>query len=302
MSLINKILSRIARKSNWYNNIVFQDCAKFWRIDNYQIDVVNLGSNSAKYGFDYSGCEVVGRNWSMGPQSLMMDLNILQCYYSYLKPGATVIIPLCPFSCLVGYDYSYFTDRYYTVLNHAQIPFFNIHKRVMMNDMMNNPGKYIPFVEVLKVVVNRLAFWHKGKDNTVTDFDKDSQVFINSWKQQFFLKDFDDELSCLNKNSYIESQEILGKIVDFCIRYGLKPVVVMPPVSQALKKHFSSKAIDKFVIDYVNGVIGKDVLFLNYLENKDFTDFSLYKNSYFLNERGAIQFTKTVLNDINIAQ
>lgn len=300
MSIVKKILSRIARRSSWYNEVIFQDCAKFWKIVDYKIDVVNLGSNSAKYGFDYSECGIVGYNWAMGPQSLMMDLNILQCYYSYLKPGATVIIPLCPFSCMVGYDFSYFADKYYTVLNHAQIPFFNIHKRVLMNDMRNNPGNYIPFVEVLKVLVNKLFFWRKKKNTTCSDFEKDAIVFINAWKGQFFIKDFDDEWSCNNKNSYKESQELLGKIVDFCKRYDFRPAVVMPPVSPALKQYFPEIIINRYVVNYVKGAIGEEVIFLSYLDDKRFIDNSLFKNSYFLNNDGAKLFTKTVLQDLSL--
>ena len=300
MKIINKVLSRLARKTRWYNIFLFQDCAKFWNIREYNIDVVNLGSNSAKYGFDYSESGVVGYNWAMGPQSLMMDLNILQCYYSYLRPGATVIIPLCPFSCLVGYDYSYFSDKYYTILNHAQIPFFNIHKRVLMNDIRRNPGNYVPFTEVLRLILNKVIFWKKKKNIEKCDFEKDSRVFISSWKNQFFLKDFEDELSCNNMNSYRESQEILNKIVDFCRRYDFRPIVVMPPVSPELRKYFSPKSIKKFIIDYVKESIGEETLFLNYLDNEKFRDDEFFMNSYFLNDKGAKVFTNTVLKDISI--
>lgn len=298
MKIINKLLSRIARKSDWYNKVVFQDCAKFWSIRDYQIDVVNLGSNSAKFGFDYSECNIVGHNWAMGPQSLMMDLNIIQCYHSFLKPGATVIIPLCPFSCLVGYDYSYFSDKYYTVLGHAQIPCFNIHKRVLMNDMKLNPYKYIPFFEMVKTISSKVKL--TKKKSFPLDFEKDAERFVNSWKSQFFIKDFDEEWSLLNQNSYFESKEILHKITDFCLRYGFKPVIVMPPISSSLRKHFSSRAIEQCIINYVDEAVGKEVKFLNYFSCNSFNDNSLFSNSYFLNPSGAKLFTKQVLSDLNI--
>lgn len=300
MKIIKKLLSYTARRSYWYNNVVFQDCAKFWNIKEYQIDVVNLGSNSAKYGFDYSDCGVVGYNWAMGPQSLMMDLNILQCYYSYLKPGATVLIPLCPFSCMVGYDYSYFSDKYYTILNHAQIPFFNIHKRVLMDDIKRNPGKYIPLVEILKMIAEKVLFWRKKKDTTICDFEKDALVFINSWKGQFFIKDFDDEWSCNNMNSYKESQELLFQIVDFCKRYGFKPAVVMPPISPSLKQFFPEKRLNRYVVNYVKETIGENAIFLNYIDEEQFNNNDYFWNSYFLNNKGAKIFTKAVLRDLSI--
>ncbi len=298
MKYLNKILSRIARRSNWYNNVVFQDCSKFWNIKDYNIDVVNLGSNSAKYGFDYSDCDVIGHNWSMGPQSLMMDLNIIQCYHSYLKPGATVLIPLCPFSCLVGYDFSYFSDKYYTVLNHSQIPCYNIHKRVMMYDMRLNPYKYIPMIEFVRTVISKVKPGKKKKPQC--DFEKDAVRFINAWKEQFFLKEFDDEWSLLNKNSYEESKEILRKTTDFCERYGFKPVLVMPPVSQPLRKYFNEKALDQCIINYVKEAVDGSVTFLNYFDDSQYNDESLFMNSYFLNKKGAVIFTKQVLNDLGL--
>ena len=296
MRLINKVLLRIARQSDWYNNIVFQDCTKFWGIRDYDIDIINLGSNSAKFAFDYSDCNLTGKNWAMGPQSLMMDLSILQSHYSFLKQGATVIIPLCPFSCLVGYDYSYFSDKYYTVLNHSQIPCFNLHKRILMNDIKLNPHRYIPAVELVKTILSKLKI---KKNNVIPcDFDKDSERFIKQWKEQFFIKDFDDDWSLLNQNSYMESKEILHKITDFCKRYGFTPVIVMPPVSSSLKKCFSNKALEKCVVNYVKEAVGNSVLFLNYLDCKLFDDNSLFANSYFLNSSGAKLFTKQVLNDL----
>lgn len=298
MRAIKNYLKRVAIQSSWYNNTIFQDCAKFWNIKDYQIDVINLGSNSAKYGFDYSESDLIGHNWAMGPQSLMMDLNILQCYYSYLKPGATVLIPLCPFSCLVGYDYSYFSDKYYTILNHSQIPFFNIHKRILMNNMRNNPISYIPMTAFIHSFISSLGL-KKRKIEEQCDYDKDAVRFINSWKQQFFLKNFEDEWSLLNQNSYCESKEILQKIVDFCKRYGFNPVIVMPPVSPALKNYFSDAVFNRCVTNYIKESVGDDVLFLNYFNDISFSDYSLYKNSYFLNTTGAKLFTKRVMSDLN---
>ena len=300
MKMLFKILSRIVRQTNWYQNVVFQDCAKFWNISDYQIDVVNLGSNSAKYGFDYSECNIVGYNWAMGPQSLMMDLKILQCYYSYLKPGATVLIPLCPFSCLVGYDYSYFSDKYYSVLNHSQIPYYNIHKRVLMYDIRMNPYKYIPLYEIVKAILLKLWFWKKK--NIHCDFKMDSLRFVNAWKEQFFIKDFEEEWSLLNKNSYEESKEILHSIVDFCVRYGFNPVIVLPPISKELREHFSKNALERCVTNYVRETVGDKVLFLNYIDDASFNDNSLFMNSYFLNTKGAKRFTNTLIQELGKLQ
>ena len=300
MSFIVRILNKLARSTSWYKEVMFQDCEKFWRLNDFELDVVSLGSNSAKFGFDYSNENVKGCNWAMGPQSLQLDLNILQTYYSYLKPGATVIIPLCPFSCLVGYDYSYWSDKYYTILHHSQIPCFNIHKRILMNDIRQNPYRYIPLLQVLKEMVKKVKHHKALAIDSDMQMQNNADIFINSWKEQFFLKDFDKELSLLNKHSYKESQEILFKIVDFCKRYGFTPVIVMPPVSKHLRSRFSKVAMKRLVNDYVMDAVGKDVRFLNYFSSNDFESNVYFRNSYFLSESGAKDFTKKVLTDLNL--
>lgn len=105
MSMTNFIkikLNGLIRRSYWYNNILFPDCKKFWSHNTFNLDVVNLGSNSGKYAFEYSEEHVKAANWAMGPQTLLADFEILKNYCSYLKNDAVVIIPLCPFTCLGG--------------------------------------------------------------------------------------------------------------------------------------------------------------------------------------------------------
>ena len=86
--MINKmkiIIKRWVRKSKWFNEIVFKDCEKFWTLNDYNIDVVNLGSSSGVHAFNYEEQDLKGKNWAMSPQSLLMDFAILKNYVSYLK-------------------------------------------------------------------------------------------------------------------------------------------------------------------------------------------------------------------------
>lgn len=302
MKIIKKIMSFFIKKTAWYNEQIFMDCKKFWFIDNYNLDIINLGSNSAKYGFNYTKQNIHAANWAMGPQSLYIDLLILQCYYSYLKQGATVLITLCPFSCLVGYDYSYLNDKYYTVLHHSQFPCFNIHKRKEMIDIKNNPYKYIPLYQIFREfyrIFNNL-FVRDKISLTNIEMEQDAERFMLSWKSQFFLKNLDDDYSLLNKNSFEESKEILHNIVDFCNRYGFKPVVVMPPVSTSLKKYFSQKVLCKNIDRFVEEAIGNSAPFYNFWNDKRFANNSYFKNSYFLNQKGAYLFTSLVIEKLKL--
>ncbi|MER8322379.1 hypothetical protein ABS243_19575, partial [Acinetobacter baumannii] len=59
------------------------------------LQVVNLGSNHPKFGFDYSESGVKGLNCAVGPQTFEYDFAILRKIIPYLAPGAFVIIPVC---------------------------------------------------------------------------------------------------------------------------------------------------------------------------------------------------------------
>ena len=101
MNMVRKIIGKfnsLLKRSYWYNEKLLPDCKKFIYHNRYNLDIVNLGSSSAKYAFDYSGLEVAASNWAMEPQSFVNDYAVLTNYSSFLKKGAKVIIPICPFS------------------------------------------------------------------------------------------------------------------------------------------------------------------------------------------------------------
>ena len=50
---MKKILNAWIKKSPWYTEGELRDCKKFWDGVPYNLDVINLGSNSAKYDFCY---------------------------------------------------------------------------------------------------------------------------------------------------------------------------------------------------------------------------------------------------------
>ena len=95
MSLINILI----KKGYWYNNILFNGSSFLSTYKTFDTDVINLGSLSAKYAFDYSCLSIKGANFAIPSNPLLGDYHILRNFSSYLKPeGSVVIITLCPFS------------------------------------------------------------------------------------------------------------------------------------------------------------------------------------------------------------
>ena len=77
---MKKIINKLIKKSPWYINGELKDCQKFWDGVPENLDIVNFGSNSAKYAITYKGSDFNGFNFAMGPQCLLMDLNLLKFY------------------------------------------------------------------------------------------------------------------------------------------------------------------------------------------------------------------------------
>ena len=88
-------------KTNWWKN-QFVFTHQFISNQGYRknltrnIEIVNVGSNPARFAFDYDKL-ILGANWSTGNQGLDMDYQLLRFYHSFMKEGATVLIPIVPF-------------------------------------------------------------------------------------------------------------------------------------------------------------------------------------------------------------
>ena len=91
MNPVERACNKIIRHTKWYDQY-WNGVQKFWYLNRFNLDVVNLGSYSGKYSFNYNDLGVTGMNWAVGPQSLVHDFNILKNYFSYLKLRGTVII------------------------------------------------------------------------------------------------------------------------------------------------------------------------------------------------------------------
>ena len=73
----------------------------------YELEIVNLGSTFAKHGFDYQLFGKRGFNFAGQPQPLKDDHAILAQYQDHLRPGAVVVVVVCPF----GFSLYEYTDQ-----------------------------------------------------------------------------------------------------------------------------------------------------------------------------------------------
>lgn len=292
--MIQRVLNKLARESYWYNHIAFGDCRKFWSCGTFDLDVVNLGSSSSVAAFDYSGHpELKTANWAMTPQTLVADFEILRNYSCYLKKGATVIIPMCPFSCLGGSNDD-LADKYYTVLNIASMPHASYRRQQQQMQMKNNPWRYYPLAQLISRKPSSKGIAKKT-------FEADAKMRMESWRKEFSMIRFSDHLSLVNQDSYHDSAKILGQIVNYCLEREFRPVLVMPPVSEALRGQFTPEMKKLFIDEFVKKGNANKAKFLDYFEDGRF-DVADFQNSIMLNAEGAKKFTDVVLKDAEVVR
>lgn len=295
MFLVNKI-NAIVKRSRWYNFNAFLGCRKFWQLRKFDLEVVNLGSSASYYAFDYSAVAVKGYNFALPSQYLLADYEILRNYFSFLKPGATVILGTCLFP-LDGYDVTYFDDRYYTLLTPPSIWHFSSKRQRLVLDIKNNPIKYYPIFALLSDIKHLFC---KEKSLHYNKFQQDSKRWILNWANEFSIDDFNNPLSLRNSDLLIQAIDIVRKLKDFCDNKGFRLVMVQAPVSPDLKEWLSPSMRNNYIYALHNSETLKDIEYYDYLDDKDFINRELFSNAYILNNKGAKLFTHKVLKDIKL--
>lgn len=291
MSIKHKIFNRLGlliKQSAWAES-QFPDCSKFWNHNTFDLDVVNLGSTNAKYAFDYTSLGYKTANWAMSPQTLLQDYEILRNYFCYIRKGGYVILPLCPFSSLGG-GYTYFPDKYYTILNISSIPGASFIKQQEVFNRRTNLIYNYPLVQLPKL-------FSKPRESGCNSLAIDAQTRIQNWKHEFSIDKLDAELSLVNRDSFIEGVKILSNTISFCKSRDLIPVLVLPPVSSDLRAFFTHPVMQKYVYNFVNAIDIEGVQFLDYFMDSTFSD-KYFLDSFRLNSEGAKLFTSIVIKQL----
>ena len=303
MNLKKKIASKLngaIRCTHWFNDELFPDCRKFWNYNTFNTDVINLGSTSGYYAFDYEGLPIKGGNFALRHNPLSGDQAILKNYFGYLNPkGSHVIIPLCVFSSLAG-SYDFMEDRFYTLIYPSSIPHFSYRRQQQIKAIAASPIRRFP----LWSFYTELRAQLRGTGHsTLTEeqMKADAERWIKGWKHEFALSDFSQPLSLFNKDGVNDAAEILNDIISFCKERNIKPVIMIPPMYHTLAEKFDEKARQLFVYDLIEKIEDKTVPFHNYMDDSRFSrDSSLFMNSFFLNKKGAKKFTRIALTDIGL--
>ena len=299
-SKIKSVFNKYISQGYWYNEVQFRDCAKFWKYNSFNTEVINLGSTAGVKAFCYENVPSACANWALSANPLSGYLAILKNYYSYLcEKGATVIIPLCPFTSLAG-SYRIDEDRYYTILYPSSIPSYSIRRDNIIRNIKDNPFHSYPVSAIHKDIYMRLI-GRKSVRLTEEQMIKDSELWMANWMKEFSIIDFSYPLSMVNIDGIEDALVLLNELIFYCKERGLRPAILIPPVYHTLGQKFTPE-IRKILIDsLIDRIEDKSVWFHNYMDDNSFsTDITLFENSFFLNKKGSMLFTNRVLKDLGL--
>lgn len=295
----------IVKRTNWYNNLFPLDKNNYptneWYRNHIErnYDVVNVGSSSAVYAFDYADESIKAFNWASEPQSLEFSFKVLKNFYSILRKNGIVIIPFSPFSALSvtgkWSDNTYL--KYVGILDPALIDNYSILRK-----KKEYPLLYMPKMAIKSIIKDESL---RKKEilrsiSEIDQFENDANRWIDSWCREFSISSLEDPLHYKNilgrRQRLITTQEML----DFCYERNLRPILVITPMHPSLSSKFSETFRENYIYSFIRELKYNNLTFLNYMDDQRFAKTEQYINSFFMSKEGAQAFTHQLLIDIGV--
>lgn len=294
------IVNALYKRTNHYNN-QFVDVRKYWDMSTFPKDlqVVNLGSNHPKFGFDYSETGLRAMNCAVGPQTFEYDFAVLRKIAPYLATGARVLIPVCLLKFFLYRQKSRSVHaKYYTFLSREDIVGYSKLEqiRLLKYPLIFNP-RLLRFVIRDVPKDTRLELTENPMKDAVA-LNKDADNWINCWNREFNISLPNPKLSKENESDISQNICILREMLEYCKSHNFKPVITILPVTKYLSSRFTGDFIQEHIIRYIDAANSVNAPVLNYLKDERFTAPELYINSFFMNKKGRTLFANEFINHI----
>ena len=302
---------KILKKTQWYRNMlvdpdheIYPDNTWYRTHDERNFDIVNLGSSGGKWAFDYSDLDLKAMNWAQQPQTLLEDYNLLRHYHSILRKGGYVIITIMPFTGL---------DKETGLLDAFKYVNLDCQGEPIQPHMYNEACRYAKYpILFKKKAIKALIRYLLGKESNADKYaytkvvhnpmsyrqlDEDAKRWIDGWKRQFGIDDFDAPLTTQNQVGRKFRINLMRELIDFCLERGYKPVYVIPPVTSHLSCYYSQQFESTYVYGFLKEV-NREIPLLDYSKDERFKDDDLFFNSFFLHSKGRKMFTLRVIQEL----
>ncbi|RHL93213.1 Coenzyme F420 hydrogenase/dehydrogenase, beta subunit C-terminal domain [Bacteroides intestinalis] len=267
-------------------------------------DVVSFGSSYARYAFDFSNSNLKGFNFGLLPQFLYYTDKMIRDYRKSYKHNALVFIVLPVLVFAESGKGKYGSQRYAKLLSKKALEDEFTIKGLLFVKLfpLLRPSLYN-----LKICIKNIMHYKDvvAEYNIEVNSLNEEQVKVlakkrcKDWIKEFKLIDTQtDVIPTVLEKKFIESREILTGIIDYCVKEGLRPVLVVTPVSKQMKEELSDRFLKKVLYDNIQLANKANIPFLDYLEDERFSHFSNYaNNSDFLNAKARKKFSQIVIDD-----
>ena len=262
---------------------------------------ISFGSSYCRYGIT-SGKGEAGFNFGVAAQFLYYSDKMLREYStSCLKNKGNVYLIIADLVFAeVGRGW-YGAERYNELLKKKTLgDDFSYKQRLLLR---------FPLLAHPRNIKRLLRYIIKGDQNQYSTlrYNELSEKEVHAqaakrcsdWCRQFGLKDtISNDLSDELLKKFANTRKILTDMIQYCLDNDFKPILVVTPVSKIMREHLGNDFIQIVLYDNIKMSNKQNVPFMDYLEDPEFDDSSLYcNNADFLNARGRELFTKKLLND-----
>ncbi len=277
----------------------YPEITKFRQLDKMDsLQVVNFGTGLGFYDFCYEGMQIKAFNFSLLQQSLEFDYKLMKYYQNKFLPGCVTCFVLPYFIFMANHilEVDEINERYYMLLPAEEVE-GSCNTSYSAYMQRNREGKYFALEGDFDALEQKRPTCEK-------DREKQIQKLLDHWKRELGIVSFDSGIEFPGCRYEIErSVKWFKKILRFCQEHCLKPVVVIPPMSQDLLDKISKEFRQMFFYDVLKDILDnwdERIPVLDYTADETFCNPSFYGTPCFLVKEKACFFTKDVLRKIGI--
>lgn len=267
------------------------------------LDIVNIGSGPSFYDFDWSAVpEISGYNMAVAPEDFRYDARIIKHYGNYVKKGGVVVVVVvCPLSFGEN-SYLYkdsFSEKYVSILPISDVDLPKWKYILYKNLPLTLKGKLL-VLRVTRCLRRRLQMiFNKEVSTKLSPME---ELYLGWLSENKYLNDLKDPAQAeYYRVVFKEKENDLKKVIANCFEQELKPVIVIPPMSDELRGYISDDFIKSFVYDNLKSIADEGTPILDYIDDKRYKSKEYYTNGLFLTPEMRKYFTKAVWEDIKKA-
>ncbi len=297
------LANKLYLRTNFFRNrYVYISQFRILDKSNIIYDVVNVGSNPARFSFFYEA--VNGSNWSTGTQGLDMDLDILKAFSSHLHKGSYVLLPIVPFSSISG------------CLESKSLSYLSKFALAFQGTKKGDESQYIAAKKWINTAFFRdiygnikILFRDCDKDCRLEisdmlmmkpELEDDAKKWMKCWKNEFNIHSFEDPLCGDLLLGRQKTVRMFREMLEYCFSKGYKPIIISPPLQKELGKLFTPEMKELYVDSFVREFENYNIPYFDYIYDDRFSSSGMFFNSLFMNLRGRKLFTKEILNRLRL--